>query len=315
MTYLLPSYFLNLGLDQTATERDIKRAYAAKLRTIDQATQAVAFGQLRQDYEAALNHVKSGWGFVKIEEISELPLKVSQIESLITDHNESAAYSESEPAPNSYEVAQKALTDLAERLISIAPSNDAEIEAEIKRTLENPVLIDLQIRQDFEALLVKELAARRYTHSTLFTNHRLGLLLAADSIYGWSNTTNPQMLGLAYLQTLLDEIDSIPPVDLAAWLMHCDQPNPDAFKYLSHFSTFKQASTDLIHFSFNEGHLEAWYDIHERLPEHKGIVKPTLKFLAFLVWFAAVLIFIAGKGLYPSFAIFMTAVMGVVLAL
>jgi hypothetical protein len=103
--------------------------------------------------------------------------------------------------------------------------------------------------------------------------------------------------------------------ELAVWLKHCDAPNPETFKYGSQFATLQEASSGLLHFSFNEGHLEAWYDIHERLPASKGIVTPTLKFLVFLVWFVAVVIFIAGKGLYPSFAIFMTVVMAIAIAL
>ncbi|UXH76648.1 hypothetical protein [Roseateles amylovorans] len=68
MPVLLPLYFFALGLDEHATEADIKTAYATRLKRIDRAKDPEGFQSLRQNYEAALAHVREGRGFVHLDE-------------------------------------------------------------------------------------------------------------------------------------------------------------------------------------------------------------------------------------------------------
>ncbi|HEY4092336.1 MAG TPA: hypothetical protein VGN46_12545 [Luteibacter sp.] len=52
-----PWFLSHLGLDASAGEREVKRAYAQQLKAIDQATDPVAFDRLRQAYEVARGFV------------------------------------------------------------------------------------------------------------------------------------------------------------------------------------------------------------------------------------------------------------------
>lgn len=54
----LPDFYIRLELNANATERDVKRAYSKRLKSIDQAKQTDEFLLLRQDYELALAYAK-----------------------------------------------------------------------------------------------------------------------------------------------------------------------------------------------------------------------------------------------------------------
>jgi hypothetical protein len=262
MTYLLPSYFLNLGLDQTATERDIKRAYAAKLRTIDQATQAAAFGQLRQDYEAALNHVKNGWGFLQIEGELDTDLDTSISEPEISAQEVPSQEEVREKVPT--QTPEQLLAQFAQNLKAFSPSNTLAIATLLHKTLENPDLIGLQARQDFELGVMRELAKREHSDDTLFGMHSLAVLLAAKERYDWEQSTTPMpsfyQNGFGYVQSLLDQTSLISSGRLEFWLSLTTAPTLAQARYL------KQPIPDnagggtpqLRHFVFGIHHLDQW---------------------------------------------------------
>ena len=58
MPVYLPSYFVALGLDETATEADVKAAYATRLKQLDRSRDPLGFQDLRGHYEAAIAHLR-----------------------------------------------------------------------------------------------------------------------------------------------------------------------------------------------------------------------------------------------------------------
>lgn len=94
MSNYKPDFYIRLGLDSSATEKDVKRAYAKRLKSIDQATQADEFLQLRQDYELALDYVKK---FLDSKNSADDNLFNDQVKTNENSaHSQSNAESESE---------------------------------------------------------------------------------------------------------------------------------------------------------------------------------------------------------------------------
>jgi hypothetical protein len=271
MTYLLPTYFQNLGLDQTATERDVKRAYAAKLRTIDQATQAAEFQQLRQDYEATLNHIKNGWGFVQIdtpddpERVEPMQLSPDQeAEESSVSVNTNLETSEAIREDTPEKTPAQALQEFAEHLQEYAPSDLPSIKTLLTKTLASPDLIGLQARQDFEQALMRELAKREHSDETLFGMHSLGVLLAAKEQYDWEQSTTPMagfyQNGFGYVQSLLDQLAMFKPEKVAFWVSLTDTPTPRGAKQLKIPlpDNYGGGTPQIRNFAFGSGHLEQW---------------------------------------------------------
>ncbi len=148
MPVLLPVYFFELGLDEHATESDIKSAYASRLKRIDRAADPEGFQTLRRHYEAAIAHVREGRGFINLEDLTlasvdeesdfagdEAPAPESEAE--VASASESDSGSEREPpadspGPQSSHAGDEERPDIAPPPSpepSAAPSIDVEPDA------------------------------------------------------------------------------------------------------------------------------------------------------------------------------------------
>ena len=90
MNNYIPDFFIRLGVDLSATEKDVKRAYAKRLKSIDQSAQADEFLQLRQDYEWALAYAKNN--------IQSVELNQQDTENNSNNNNETISSDPSSPA-------------------------------------------------------------------------------------------------------------------------------------------------------------------------------------------------------------------------
>lgn len=117
--------FLELGLD--ASVQDIRRAYARRVKTIDQEADLESFQQLRTAYEEAI-------AWCERREVDDAPT----VAALAAD-----------------EVARQAF----DTLLSTRLSDSAEVTARMTDISNEPALQAIEVRQHFERMLVRLLAA------------------------------------------------------------------------------------------------------------------------------------------------------------
>ena len=175
-----------LGLDQDARERDIRSAYARRLKTIDQEHDAQGFQDLRAVYEEAL-----AWATWKKREAEAPPAAATAM----APPPAAGAAPEPPAAPEPVDADDpralgeaafgRLATDLEELLAQPAQNNPDPYEALLRRRLEDDDLINIDARIVFEAIVATVLAhGWRPGHENLFE--------AALVVFGWD--ADPQRL-------------------------------------------------------------------------------------------------------------------------
>lgn len=176
-----PDFYIRLGLDSSATEKDIKRAYARRLKTIDQATQAEAFLQLRQDYELALGYAKSNLEF---DDFNQDELEVNTNEQLVNPkinqedeakqtQPSSEFHSNSTPELNSNSSSEQSSNNDTKPQLDIQQEFELKIKNKRKFYQETePVVIPYDLMKEF----IQEIK-RSNTNETSLNDHAVLSLL------------------------------------------------------------------------------------------------------------------------------------------
>jgi outer membrane biosynthesis protein TonB len=168
-----------LGLDQDARERDIRSAYAKRLKGIDQEHDAQGFQHLRAVYEEAL-----AWAAWKKREAEAPPEAKTSIAPASVDDTAPETPAVPEPVdPNDpHTLGQAAFARLASDLEALATQpaqdNGQPWKDALRRRLDDDDLINIDARIVFEAIVATILAhGWRPGHESLF--------VAALEVFGW----------------------------------------------------------------------------------------------------------------------------------
>lgn len=189
-----PAFLQRLGLDETCTERDIRRAYARALKDIDQERELEAFQSLRASYEAALYWVSLDQAAPADAAQTDASRKdapqtdtsqrdASRPDTSRTDASQTDAAAELVLQIDPLKDAQQAFQLFAEqfgRLCRIdRPTFDSAV-ALLTEQLNSDHLLNTNARAIFEQLCAQVLA------EGWRAGHEL-LLPACDRCFGWDN--------------------------------------------------------------------------------------------------------------------------------
>lgn len=155
----IPACLRFLALPYDADERSIRRAYARRLKQLDQQTEAAAFQQLREAYEGALQWARN----------SPTP-----VEACPACPDEPVAPT----VPDSATLAATVLGAALAELLANGPLQPEPVQELLRATLTSAAMVELDTRAAFEALVAERLVLGwQPGHEVLFP--------AAVTVFGW----------------------------------------------------------------------------------------------------------------------------------
>jgi outer membrane biosynthesis protein TonB len=186
-----------LGLDQDARERDIRSAYARRLKGIDQEHDAEGFQRLRAVYEEAL-----AWAAWKKREAEAPPeAGTTMAPASVTETAPETPAAPDTVDPNDpHTLGQAAFARLASDLEALATQpaqdNGQPWKDALRRRLDDDDLINIDARIVFEAIVAAVLAhGWRPGHESLF--------VAALDVFGWDEDPR-RLLSFGHAGPVLD---------------------------------------------------------------------------------------------------------------
>ncbi|HEY9133844.1 MAG TPA: hypothetical protein VIM98_18985 [Dyella sp.] len=172
-----PWFLVCLGLDESADERAIERAYASCLRDIDQTEDIAGFQRLHQAYKTSLD-----W-LTRIEDAQSPIAAPSTYTSGTRTRQAPALHSTPPPSEAPYEIATQAYQQLAEDL-----ANGEDASKAFDRQMRILGNAHLQAPYFFELMLLDDLMQGRIAQ-------RPALFSLAQKSFDWSDVGHLMSLG------------------------------------------------------------------------------------------------------------------------
>jgi hypothetical protein len=244
-------YYPLLELNRNASEKEIKRAYAQRLKSIDQAANPAAFTALRAEYERALHFAKN-------------PQQESDFDWL----NDEEIETPSEPENQNKQKEPVQTVSLSELSLSIQLffSNFIELLKQknfsvknvtdhINQYLQGETFVHLEAKMFFERDLIEHLAQGNFGDSSL------KVLIAAKTYFNWNESykfahTNSAIERVLFL---LDELDSIDQDSINSINFLLKKPNPtDSTTALDSYQKIASSNPAFLTYCVSERQFELW---------------------------------------------------------
>jgi curved DNA-binding protein CbpA len=296
----IPSFYRRLGLGLGADEREVKRAYAKLLKTLNPELQAAEFEKLRSDYEQALAYVQSpehvsyfdDGEFIFKNTEPELPMvsvmtgSAELIRNLHHEGNQitaevfntSAGFEAHEVVDMSngldnknvntaYQDASLAFTEFCQLIgiTELASLSNQDVASIFRNFLHREALISLDARLHFENFLIYALADRYFGHISG------RLLVASAAFFDWNTADSEKLLinGEAgyKLRTLLDNFFGLSDKAQYQLIVLSELPKPDlAHAASAKFEEYKNFSASMFEYFVDVEREQAWLLAKSKAP-------------------------------------------------
>lgn len=175
-----PVFLQRLGLDATADERQVRRAYARLLKEIDQENDPKAFQHLREAYERALTWAKAPQA--DPQPIPNAPNTPGTPPIQVHAPNGEPSPAPAPGPPNPADLAQQVFEEFLTPLLAMPGDSTVLWESRTRHllleTLKDPRLIPLEAKHLFEGRIVSLLTERTFPA-------RRNLMLACGILFHW----------------------------------------------------------------------------------------------------------------------------------